>query len=283
MIWLARFHKLLYQSQRESSSWALFGVVFSWFLDQFVHKPKILKSKYCQHFIFYWPWWGFCFVQLVWCHRVQPVDGIHVRFNLGGIIIKSGNTYSICNWHSVNVAVVCVVNYVQSTVLQYFCTNCKSPVSNGASMDGHSYETPTASRLILFSLSHSRHSNDPHSKFSDTAISAPLQLAANKTCEHDSWLSKVSAIFFGLELCVWLVWAILPRNSYLLMCSVIYIRLGHTVNMPASFLDVGPIHLLPSKFLKGKFANSKIFWGGNGIHSFIHTPLTFIDLESTES
>ena len=42
------------------------------------------------------------------------------------------------------------------------------------------------------------------------------------------------------------------------MCSVIYIRLGHTVNMPASFLDVGPIHLLPSKFLKGKFANIKI-------------------------
>jgi len=66
------------------------------------------------------------------------------------------------------------------------------------------------------------------------------------------WVKSV--LFFGLELCVWLVWAILPRNSYLLMCSVIYIRLGHTVNMPASFHDVGPIHLLPSKFLKGKFA-----------------------------
>ena len=69
-------------------------------------------------------------------------------------------------------------------------------------MDGRSNETPTASRLILFSLSHSRHSNDPHSKSSDTAISAPLQLAANKTCEHDSWLSKVSAIFWPRTLCV---------------------------------------------------------------------------------
>ena len=35
------------------------------------------------------------------------------------------------------------------------------------------------------------------------------------------WVKSV--LFFGLELCVWLVWAILPRNSYLIMCSVIYI------------------------------------------------------------
>ena len=66
----------------------------------------------------------------------------------------------------------------------------------GQGLDGHSYETPTASRLILVSLSHSRHGNDPHSKSSDTEISAPIQLAAIKTREHDSWLRKVGAIFW---------------------------------------------------------------------------------------
>ena len=62
-------------------------------------------------------------------------------------------------------------------------------------------ETSTETSKIFFSLS--RQSNDPHSKFSDTAILAPRQFACYENSEHvvrlmsSGIVSIVGAIFLA--------------------------------------------------------------------------------------
>ena len=74
------------------------------------------------------------------------------------------------------------------------------------------------------------------------------------------WVKSV--LFFGLELCVWLVWAILPRNSYLLMCSVIYIYVWVIQSTCLRvFLMLGRFTFCLRSFWKESLLTAKCFEG----------------------